>query len=251
MHVDAAALTAAGGVLSRQQAHLDAARRYVEVVCDRPAAFVGVLAIFRGAYADAVAASTRGLADAARLAHGLEGAVCAFRDDVLEVDAGTAARLARTERLLHGTGTGPGPAGSGGPVGLDGSGRPGGAPGVPGAVWAGPASASIGGPRPSTGLARVLSAHVVAEAAGAGPPAAPAPGVDGADRPPSSARSTLDAARGLQEQVGELRDALRGVGASLGETGHGLADLDTYTAFATGNHVPSAADLADRLGAPA
>ncbi|VXC31385.1 hypothetical protein [Nocardioides sp. AX2bis] len=96
MEIDPEALAAAGALCVRQQAHVEDMGRYLEGVLDRPEAFSGVLVLFAGSYAGAVAAGRRGLVDAGRAAGLMGRGMVRLRAEVLATDDDVARRMDRT-----------------------------------------------------------------------------------------------------------------------------------------------------------
>lgn len=96
MEIDPEALAAAGALCVRQQAHVEDMSRYLDGVLDRPEAFSGVLVLFAGSHAGAVAAGRRGLAGAGRAAGVMGRGMVRLRAEVLATDDDVARRLDRT-----------------------------------------------------------------------------------------------------------------------------------------------------------
>lgn len=96
MEIDPEQLAAAGALCTRQQDHVQDIAAYLEGVLDRPEAFAGVLTVFAGSYAGAVAAGRRGLADSARAAGLMGRGMVQLRAEVLATDDEVARRMGRT-----------------------------------------------------------------------------------------------------------------------------------------------------------
>lgn len=94
MKIDPDALTAAGDLGQRQGTHLATISHYVRDVCDRRAAFCGVLRLFAGAYTSALTAAGDGYRGSVTVADKTHEALHATRDDLLATDRSVAEAFA-------------------------------------------------------------------------------------------------------------------------------------------------------------
>jgi hypothetical protein len=208
VEIDPEALAAAGALCARQQAHVQEMSRYLEAVLDRPEAFSGVLTVFAGSYAGAVAAGRRGLADAGRAAGLMGHGMTRLRSEVLATDDDVARRLDRTRP-------------EGGYV------LPPGAPPVGG-----------GAPAPTRDP---LALRLLPSGDGAG-----GSGPEGADRAgPAGPGYLVDAFRDADEALDDVRDEAVAIGGSVRATADALGDVRAQQdLLASAGATPSAGEVA-------
>lgn len=214
MEIDPEALAAAGALCARQQAHVQEMSRYLEGVLDRPEAFSGVLTVFAGSYAGAVAAGRRGLADAGRAAGLMGHGMTRLRAEVLATDDDVARRLDRT--------------------------RPEGRYVLP------PGAPPVGGgaPAPTRDPLALGLPPSLGGAGGSGP--------EGGDRDrpagpagPAGPRDLVDAFRDVDEALDEVRDKSAALGGSVRATADALGDVRAQQdLLASAGATPSAGEVA-------
>lgn len=210
MEIDPEALAAAGALCVRQQAHVEDMSRYLEGVLDRPEAFSGVLVLFAGSHAGAVAAGRRGLAGAGRAAGVMGRGMARLRAEVLATDDDVARRLDRT--------------------------RPEGRYALP------PGGPPVGGGTP-TPAREPLALRLPGGADGdAGQQAAPGrAGPDGR----AGLGDLLDAVRDADQALDDVRERAGALGESVGVTADALGDVQAQQDFVAGaGATPSAGQVA-------
>ncbi len=251
MEIDPEALSAAGELCTRQQSHVQDMSSYLEGVLDRPEAFSGVLTVFAGSYAGAVAAGRRGLADSARAAGLMGHGMRRLRAEVLATDDEVARRLDRTRPAGRYAAA---PVGS--PVGAVGAG-PARTPlplGVPPGDGAGNAGGSSEDGGVGAGEHRVARWEQRSDAAAdrwraqwdedAGRPADPAryEAERGARR---RARDLLGLALAPDQVLRDVRAGVDALGDSVRATADALGDVRERRAFVAGaGSTPAAGEVA-------